>query len=61
MNMLVGGLSGPIAAWLTPDLRGRLTPADGDAIAGALLVARRHVAVAEATAERERVAKVPNQ
>jgi glucosamine kinase len=61
MNMLVGGLPGPIAAWLTPDPRGRLTPPDGDAIAGALLVARRRVAVAEATAERERVAKVPNQ
>jgi glucosamine kinase len=58
---LVGGLSGPIAAWLTSDLRGRLTPPDGDAIAGALLVARRRVAVAEAAAERERVAKVPNQ
>jgi glucosamine kinase len=58
---LVGGLSGPIAAWLTSDLRGRLTPPDGDAIAGALLVARRRVAVAEAAAECERVAKVPNQ
>ena len=58
---LVGGLSGPIAAWLTSDMRGRLTPPDGDAIAGALLVARRRVMVAEAAAEHERVAKVPNQ
>jgi len=58
---LVGGLSGPIAPWLTSDLRGRLTPPDGDAIAGALLVARRRVAVAEAAAEHERVAKVPSQ
>jgi glucosamine kinase len=40
---LVGGLSEPIAAWLRPDLRGRLRPPDGDAVAGALLVARRGV------------------
>ena len=59
---LVGGLSGPIAAWLTPDLRGRLTPPEGDAVAGALLVARRRVAVVEGAAEREPVPKfrVPN-
>lgn len=50
---LVGGLSGPIAAWLTPDLRSRLTPPEGDAVAGALLVARRRVAVAEGAAKRE--------
>lgn len=37
---LVGGLSEPIAAWLTPDLRDRLKSPDGDAVAGALLVAR---------------------
>lgn len=38
---LVGGLSGVIAPWLTPDLRDRLKPPDADAVAGALLVARR--------------------
>ena len=53
---LVGGLSGAIAAWLTPDLRGRLTPPVGDVVAGALLVARGRVAVVEA-AEREQVPK----
>jgi glucosamine kinase len=37
---LVGGLSDAITAWLTPDLRGRLKKADGDAVAGSLLVAR---------------------
>jgi glucosamine kinase len=37
---LVGGLSDAIAAWLTPDLRGRLKKPDGDAVAGSLLVAR---------------------
>jgi glucosamine kinase len=54
---LVGGLSESIAAWLTPDLRGRLTPPVGDAVAGALLVARGCVAVVEA-AEREQVPKL---
>jgi glucosamine kinase len=37
---LVGGLSDAIAAWLTPDLRGRLKKPDGDAVAGSLWVAR---------------------
>jgi glucosamine kinase len=55
---LVGGLSGAIAAWLTPDLRGRLTPAEGDAVAGALLVARRRVAVAEPAAKSEPVPRI---
>jgi glucosamine kinase len=54
---LVGGLSGPIAAWLTPDLRSRLIPPKGDAVAGALLVAKRRVAVAEGAAESEPVRK----
>ena len=45
---LVGGLSEAISAWLTPDLRGRLKPPDGDAVAGALLVARRRFAAGEA-------------
>jgi glucosamine kinase len=55
---LVGGLSGAIAAWLTPDLRSRLIPPEGDAIAGALLVARRRVAVAEAAAKSEPAPKI---
>lgn len=38
---LVGGLSAELAAWLTPDLRTRLTAPQADAIAGALSVARR--------------------
>jgi glucosamine kinase len=50
---LVGGLSKAIAAWLTADLRGRLTPPAGDAVAGALLVAQRRVAVAEGAAKSE--------
>jgi glucosamine kinase len=58
---LVGGLSGPIAAWLNSDMRRRLTPPNGDAIEGALLLARRRVTVAETAAEHERVVKVPNQ
>ena len=39
---LVGGLSGAIAQWLTPDLRERLKPPDADAAAGAALAARRN-------------------
>ena len=42
---LMGGLSDAIAAWLAPDLRGRLKPPDADAIAGALMVARRRFAL----------------
>jgi glucosamine kinase len=37
---LVGGLADAITPWLTPDLRVRLKAPDGDAVAGALLVAR---------------------
>lgn len=40
---LVGGLSTELSAWLTPDLRSRLSPPQADAVAGALLVARGHV------------------
>ncbi len=54
---LVGGLSEAIAVWLTPDLRNRLTVPQRDAVAGALLVARRRVAVAEAAAKSEPVPK----
>jgi glucosamine kinase len=49
---LVGGLSDAIAAWLTPDLRDRLKAPDGDAVAGALLVARRRFGVAETAADQ---------
>jgi glucosamine kinase len=49
---LVGGLSEAITGWLTPDLRGRLKPPDADAVAGALLVARRRFDVAEPAAQR---------
>jgi glucosamine kinase len=48
---LVGGLSDAIAAWLTPDLRGRLKKPDGDAVAGSLLIARQAVG-ADLTAKR---------
>jgi glucosamine kinase len=49
---LVGGL-GAITAWLTPDLRSRLTAPEGGAVAGMLLVAKRCVAVAEGAAKSE--------
>jgi glucosamine kinase len=38
---LLGGLSSPLEPWLAPDVRRRLKPPDGDAISGALLIARR--------------------
>jgi glucosamine kinase len=40
---LLGGLSSAIEPWLAPDVRRRLRPADGDAVAGALILARRAV------------------
>ena len=49
---LVGGLSDAIVPWLTPDLRARLKAPKGDAVAGALLVARRRFDVAEAPVGR---------
>ena len=55
---LVGGLSEAIAAWLRPDLRSRLKPPDGDAVAGALLVARRGVTAGEATSVAELLEKL---
>ena len=54
---LVGGLSEAIAAWLSPELRGRLKPPDGDAVAGALLLARRGITVGEATSVAEPFSK----
>jgi glucosamine kinase len=50
---LVGGLSEAIAAWLTPDLRGRLKLPDGDAVAGALLVARQGFAMGKTASSAE--------
>ena len=37
---LLGGLSSPLEAWLAPDVRRRLSPSEGDAITGAILLAR---------------------
>jgi glucosamine kinase len=54
---LVGGLSEAIEAWLNPDLRGRLKPPDGDAVAGALLVARRRFIIGEAASGPEPIPK----
>jgi glucosamine kinase len=38
---LLGGLSSPLQAWLSPDVRRRLKPADGDPVSGAIILARR--------------------
>lgn len=38
---LLGGLSGPLEPWLSPDVRRRLKPADGDAVNGAIILAKR--------------------
>ncbi len=37
---LLGGLSSAIEPWLSPDVRRRLKPPDGDAVSGALIEAR---------------------
>lgn len=37
---LLGGLSSAITPWLSPDVRHRLKPADGDAVSGAIILAR---------------------
>jgi len=59
---LVGGLSGAITPWLTPDLRARLKPPDADAAAGAALAARRHIRVEGFRALRQSSARssIPN-
>ncbi len=41
---LLGGLASPIEPWLSPDVRRRLKPADGDAVSGAIILARKAVA-----------------
>jgi glucosamine kinase len=38
---LLGGLASPMEPWLAPDVQRRLRPVEGDAVAGALLLARR--------------------
>ena len=38
---LQGGLSSPLEPWLAPDVRRRLKPADGDAVSGAIILAKR--------------------
>jgi glucosamine kinase len=43
---LLGGLSSPLEPWLSPDVRRRLKPADGDAVSGAIILARRTAASA---------------
>jgi glucosamine kinase len=40
---LLGGLSSAVEPWLSPDVRRRLKPADGDAVSGALILARNGV------------------
>ena len=37
---LLGGLASRLTQWLSPDVRQALSPAEGDAVAGALLLAR---------------------
>jgi glucosamine kinase len=38
---LAGGLASSMEPWLAPDVRRRLSPVEGDAVSGALLLARR--------------------
>ncbi|MER9327318.1 N-acetylglucosamine kinase [Mesorhizobium sp. M0488] len=38
---LLGGLASPLEPWLSPDVRRRLKPADGDAVSGTIILARR--------------------
>lgn len=40
---LLGGLASPLEPWLAPDVRRRLKPVDGDAVSGAIILARRAV------------------
>ena len=37
---LIGGMANAIEAWLTPDVRHALSPPEGDAISGAIILAR---------------------
>jgi glucosamine kinase len=38
---LLGGLASPMQAWLAPDVQRRIAPVEGDAVDGALFLARR--------------------
>lgn len=38
---LLGGLASPMEPWLAPDAQRRLSPIEGDAVAGALYLARK--------------------
>ncbi|NLS00584.1 N-acetylglucosamine kinase [Rhizobium sp. P38BS-XIX] len=40
---LLGGLASPLEPWLAPDVRRRLKPIDGDAVSGAIILAKRSV------------------
>jgi glucosamine kinase len=41
---LLGGLASPLEPWLSPDVRRRLKPIDGDAVSGAIILARQQSA-----------------
>jgi glucosamine kinase len=45
---LLGGLASPLEPWLSPDVRRRLKPADGDAVSGAIILAKRSLRVRQA-------------
>lgn len=40
---LLGGLASPLEPWLAPDVRRHLKPIDGDAVSGAIILARRSI------------------
>ena len=40
---LLGGLSSPLEPWLAPDVRRRLKPIDGDAVSGAIILAKKSI------------------
>jgi glucosamine kinase len=44
---LLGGLASAMEPWLAPDVQRRLSPIEGDAVTGALYLARRAVAERE--------------
>ncbi len=49
---LIGGLAGPLSAWFPPAIRRHLSEPKGDALDGAILMARRAVAAASGAKER---------
>jgi glucosamine kinase len=44
---LLGGLAAPLSAWLEADIKQQISPPEHDAVAGALLLARRDAACAQ--------------